>query len=90
MKKEAVRFLKVIGGVEHGGCIDITCLNAGAVLYLVGKAKDISEGVTISQEIIGSGQALQKLAEWVNTQSDQGKTGMRSFLSVAEAADENP
>ena len=87
VKKEAVRFLKVIGGVEHNGCIDITCLNAGAILYLVGKAKDISEGVTISKEIIGTGQALQKLAEWVNTQSDQGKTGMRSFLSVAEAAD---
>jgi anthranilate phosphoribosyltransferase len=86
VKKESVRFLKVIGGVEHSGCIDITCLNAGAVLYLVGKAKDISEGVTISKEIIGSGQALQKLVEWVNTQSDQWKTGMRSFLSVAEAA----
>lgn len=86
VRKESVRFLRVISGIDHHGCIDITCLNAGAVLYLVGKTKDIAEGVCMSKEIIGSGRALQKLTEWVNTQSDQQKNGIRSLLSVAEAA----
>jgi len=86
VRKEAVRFLKVIGGIDHYGCIDITCLNAGAVLYLVGKAENIAKGAAMSREIIGSGRALRKLTEWVDTQSDQEKRGMRTLLSVAKAA----
>ena len=84
VRKEAVRFLKVIGGVGHDGCIDITCLNAGAILYLVGKAEDITTGVAMSKEIIGSGRALQKLTEWVDVQSDREKSGMCTLLTMAE------
>lgn len=84
--KEAVRFLKVIGGVDHQGCIDITCLNAGAILYLAGITENMSNGVSISREVIGSGRALGKLSEWVQTQSDQDGTGTRAFMALAAEA----
>jgi anthranilate phosphoribosyltransferase len=84
---EAVRFMKVISGTGYPACIDFTCVNAGAILYLIGKVDDIKKGVESCREIIGSGKALQKMAQWVDTQTDQGKEGIKHFLDVAESAD---
>lgn len=84
--KETLRFMNVIGGKDHPECIDITCLNAGAILYLVGKVKDIREGVEAGREIIESGLALTKLTEWVVTQSDPDGNGVQKYLALASAA----
>ncbi|MCP4688453.1 MAG: anthranilate phosphoribosyltransferase [Desulfobacterales bacterium] len=85
-KKEALRFLKVIGGRGRPECVDITCLNAGAILYLAGKAKDIRAGVDASREIIHGGAALKKLSQWVSVQADAGKKGVRRYLDLAGKA----
>ncbi len=84
--KELVRFMKVITGTGHPECVDMTCLNAGAVLYLVGKAENIGKGVEMSREIIETGQALAKLSRWVTIQTDSSKEGLKRFLDVASQA----
>lgn len=86
LREESVRFLRVIGGTAHPECQDITCLNAGAILYLIGEAEDIQRGFEKGREIIGSGSALEKLAEWVSVQTDPMKEGVKRFLSLAREA----
>ena len=85
IKQETIRFMKVIAGTGHQECVDITCLNAGAILCLIGKAKDIKSGVESCREIIHSGRALTKLSEWVLHQTDSKKDGIKRFVDVAAA-----
>lgn len=49
---------------EQGPKTDIVLLNAGAAIYVGGKAKDIAEGIEIAREMIASGAALKKLEEF--------------------------
>ncbi len=86
VRKEAVRFLKVISGTGHPECIDMTCLNAGAVLYLVGKAGDIRMGVEMSREIMETGKALAKLSRWVTVQADASGRSLEKYLTAAAEA----
>lgn len=89
IRKEAVRFMQVIAGSGHSECIDLTCLNAGAIFYLVGKAECIGAGVAVGKEIIQSGQALSKLSEWVAVQADPEGKGRQRYRDVAAAAGVN-
>ena len=43
------------------------CLNAGAVLYISGKAKTIKEGYDMAMDSLNSGKALSKLNQIVET-----------------------
>ncbi len=83
---EAVRFLKIISGTGHPACIDMTCLNAGAILHLVGKADNIRTGVEMGRDIIESGRALEKLSRWVAVQTDSSRKGFKKYLEIAAQA----
>lgn len=52
--------LSVLNG-EKGAKRDAVLLNAGAALYIGGKAESIKEGIILAAEIIGSGKALTTL-----------------------------
>ena len=83
---EAVRFMHVVAGCGHPACMDITCLNAGAILYVAGKAENLKAGVEQSRDLLNSGRALQKLCQWVTTQADADGTSVKRFLANAETA----
>lgn len=55
--------LDILNGAT-GAKTDIVLLNAGAAIYVGGKAKSIAEGIEIAREMIKSGKALEKLAEF--------------------------
>ena len=86
IRSEAVRFLKVICGVDYPECIDIACLNAGAIFYLIGKVDSIKEGVVYSKELIDTKAALNKLCEWVSVQTDPDQSGLAKLISVSRQA----
>lgn len=44
---------------------DAVCMNAGAALYIGGKADSIGEGIKLAQQLIDSGAAMKKLEEFV-------------------------
>ena len=50
---------------HHAGASAIVALNAGAAIYVSGRALSLSEGVQQAQAAIASGAALAKLAEYV-------------------------
>ena len=51
----------ILRGEERGAKRQAVCLNAGAALYIGGKAASIEEGVLMAEGILDSGAALAKL-----------------------------
>ena len=56
----ARRFLDVIGGRETGPQADHVALNAGAALYVAGRAPDVAEGVRMARDTLQSGAAMTR------------------------------
>ncbi len=54
---------KILKGEITGTKRNIVLLNAGAGLYVAGKAKTIGEGINLAAELIDSGKALEKLEQ---------------------------
>ena len=51
--------------MERGAKRQAVCLNAGAALYIGGRAGTMADGVKQAEELIDSGAALEKLEEIV-------------------------
>ncbi len=61
---------------KDGRCAtDMVALNAGAAIYVAGLAGDVSEGIAMAQDAIGSGLAGNKLAELATFTSCLEKPG---------------
>lgn len=55
----------ILEGTEKGAKRQAVCLNAGAALYIAGKAETMEAGVRMAEELIDSGAAKKKLQEFV-------------------------
>ena len=55
----------ILKGEERGLKRQAVCLNAGAALYIAGKAASMEEGVKLAESLIDNGAALKKLEEFV-------------------------
>ena len=55
----------ILRGEEKGPKRQAVCLNAGAALYIAGKAETMEVGVRMAEELIDNGAALKKLDEFI-------------------------
>ena len=55
----------ILEGREKGAKRQAVCLNAGAALYITGKAETIEQGVRMAEWLIDDGSALRKLEEFI-------------------------
>lgn len=55
----------ILGGKEKGAKRQAVCLNAGAALYITGRAESIEAGVRLAEKLIDDGSALKKLNEFI-------------------------
>ena len=55
----------VLSGEEEGAARDVILLNAGAAIYVSGKAERIEEGVRLAEESIARGAASKALEDFV-------------------------
>ncbi|MFC3852482.1 anthranilate phosphoribosyltransferase [Salinispirillum marinum] len=69
--KDAAESLALIQSALAGGkdavgrkAMDILALNAGAAIYVAGVASNLREGVSMAQDAMGSGLALEKMKEY--------------------------
>ncbi|GAQ25957.1 anthranilate phosphoribosyltransferase [Tepidanaerobacter syntrophicus] len=62
--------LDILNGTE-GPKYQATILNAGAGLYIAGKAKNHTEGVRLAEELIKSGKAKEKLVQFIRESNKQ-------------------
>ncbi len=57
--------LSILKGEEKGPKRTAVLLNAGAALYIAGKAESMTEGIKLAGELIDNGSALAKLGEFI-------------------------
>ena len=56
---------EVLSGKEQGGKRTAVLMNAGAALYVAGKADSIKDGVALAAQTIDGGAAFKKMEEFV-------------------------
>ena len=60
----------IVNGTEKGPKRQAVCLNAGAALYIAGKAESIEAGVKLAENLIDSGAAAAKLEEFIRLSNE--------------------
>ena len=55
----------IVNGTEKGAKRQAVCMNAGAALYIAGKAESLEAGVKMAENLIDSGAAAAKLEEFI-------------------------
>ena len=60
----------IVNGTEKGPKRQAVCMNAGAALYIAGKAKTIEDGVKMAENLIDSGAAAAKLEEFIKLSNE--------------------
>ena len=66
---EVYESVKVLQGEDVKDLLEVSLNLSGAMLYLGGKAKNIKEGIELSEEMIKSGKAFDKFLEIVKLQN---------------------
>lgn len=68
--QENAEITRAILSGEQGPRRNAVLMNAGAALYLAGKAETLQAGVSLAAEIIDSGKAMAKLEEFVKRSNE--------------------
>ena len=76
VNRDAIAILRVILGKDKGPRADIICLNAAPILYIMGKAATLRDGIDMARAAIRSGAAALKLRAWVAAQNDRPDDGL--------------
>ncbi len=61
----------ILTGAKQGAKRQAVCLNAGAALYIAGKAETIEKGVRQAEQLLDSGAALAKLEEFIRESNSE-------------------
>ena len=84
VQKDALALLRVLAGKDHGPRSDIVCLNAAPLLYIMGKAKDLKEGLQMARDAIENGSVVSKLRDWVTWQNIKPEDGLPVLEKMME------
>jgi anthranilate phosphoribosyltransferase len=74
--REALTLLRVIANRDGGPRQDIVCLNAAPMLYVMGRAETLRDGVAMARAAVRDGRALRKLRDWVSWQNATPEAGL--------------
>ncbi len=86
-EENAAITLAILNG-EKGHKRNAVLMNAGAALYIGGKAESMAEGINLAAELIDSGKALATLKQTDRSQQPAGGRGMTILDQLAEHAGE--
>ena len=84
VQEGALKLLRVLAGKDQGAPRDIVCLNAAPLLYVMGKAKDLQEGLEMARQAIDDGRAVAKLRDWVTWQNEKPEDGLPTLDKMLE------
>ena len=65
MPEENAKITRAILSGEQGHKRNAVLMNAGAALYIGGKAESLADGIKLAAEIIDSGKALATLEKFI-------------------------
>jgi anthranilate phosphoribosyltransferase len=82
IKKEAKRFVSLIGNREKGPRKNATLLNAGLIYFAAGKAASIDQGIEKAARALEKGAAFETLEKWVSSQNTNPSKGLNTLHSL--------
>jgi len=82
-----LKLLRLLRGEESGARPDIVCLNAAPILYMMGRADSLKDGVERARSILDSGRAIKKLQEWTRAQSSDPALGEEKLNALMARED---
>ncbi len=86
VKNDSMALLRVIMGKDQGPRCDIACLNAAPLLLVMGKSKNLKQGIDMARKAIADGAALAKLRDWVTWQNEKPEDGLPLLEQLIQAA----
>lgn len=72
--EENAKITRAILNGEKGHKRDTVLMNAGATLYIGGKAESMSEGITLAAKLIDSGEAMETLTKLIEVSNQLEET----------------
>ncbi|OPY53560.1 MAG: Anthranilate phosphoribosyltransferase [Methanosaeta sp. PtaU1.Bin060] len=85
-KSEALSLLRILAGLDRGDRRDIVCLNASALLYMMGHASDLKEGAEMAGDLLDSERPIRKLRAWVAEQNSDPKERLERLDDLTNQA----
>ena len=84
LQEEALRLLRLFTGKDKGSLYETICLNAAPIFYVTRQVNTLQTGVEKARDIIDSGQAMDKLWQWVQSQNRDPHAGKENLKSLLE------
>jgi len=83
-REEAHRLLRLFTGIDKGPLYDTICLNTAPIFYVTKEVDTLQKGVEKARDIIDSGQAMDKLWQWVQAQNRNPHAGKENLKALLE------
>jgi anthranilate phosphoribosyltransferase len=83
-REEAYRLLRVFTGMDKGPLYETICLNTAPIFYVTKQVDTLQKGVEKARDIIDSGQAMNKLWQWVQTQNRNPSAGEGNLKALLD------
>jgi len=83
-REEAHRLLRLFTGIDKGPLYETICLNTAPIFYVTKEVDTLQKGVEKARDIIDSGQAMDKLWQWVQTQNRNPHAGKENLKALLE------
>ena len=77
-RDESVAFIRQALANQSGPVRDVVLLNAGAALYCAGVAPTLAQGLELARAVVASGQAQQKLEQFIEVTQRLGHSSATS------------
>ena len=82
IEDEAIEAVRLLSGRGNRARTDIVSLNAGAILWVAGKVRDLKEGLNAARDEMATGRPLKKLVDWVKTQNRYPEVGLKKITAL--------
>jgi anthranilate phosphoribosyltransferase len=83
-REEAHRLLRLFTGIDKGPLYETICLNTAPIFYVTEEVDTLQKGVEKARDIINSGQAMDKLWQWVQAQNRNPHAGKENLKALLE------
>jgi anthranilate phosphoribosyltransferase len=83
-REEAYRLLRLFTGIDKGPLYETICLNTAPIFYVTKQVDTLRRGIEKARDVIDSGQAMDKLWQWVQTQNRTPHAGKENLKALLE------
>jgi len=82
LKKETLRFVRLMNNKENSPRKDAVAINAGLIFLAAGRADTLEQGIQQAVVLLESGKAFEALQRWVSAQNREPEKGLATLHAL--------